>query len=81
MSNRTFDATKRYQWQPTDKIVFNGSEFEAVHRALSTFVAGDVTKVSTVLRLAEAFSVVQNKLSEYVENGIFTEYVEPITTE
>lgn len=76
MSNRTFDPSKKYQWQPNDKIVFTGSEFDVINRALSQFIMGNITNTTVIMKLAEAFSVMQTKLSEYVENGIFTEYIE-----
>lgn len=75
--SKQFDAGKRYQWQPTDKIIFTGSEFDTLNRALSMFVTGSVTNTTTILKLAEAFSVMQAKLAEYVNNGIFTEFVDP----
>lgn len=80
MSNKKFNPSLRYQWQPTDKIIFTGSEFDTINKALSQFVMGNVTSTPVILKLAEAFGVTQAKLAEYVDNGVFSEFQEEDTS-
>lgn len=79
-NNRKFDPSKRYQWQPTDKIILTGSEFDTINKALSQFVMGNITSTPVILKLAEAFGVTQAKLAEYVDNGVFSEFQEEPTS-
>lgn len=71
----TFDPTKQYQWQHEDIITFTGKEFEVLSKSLTMLVTGSATDMQTLLNLALTANMVQSKLVEYVENGIFKEYI------
>lgn len=71
-SGPKYDPNKKWGWQPDDKITFTGMEFHKINTALSDFITSNMD-VPTVLKLAEAFSIVQNKLAQYVELGVIKE--------
>ena len=70
-----FDHNKQYRWNSDDQIVLNGSEFEVIYKALTTFSAGDSTNVPSIIGLIMATNVAQGKMVEYVQNGMFKEVV------
>lgn len=67
-----YDPKKRWQWEPNAKFEFTGVEFHKINEALSGFIVSDMN-VPAILKLAEAFGIMQGKLSEYVEKGTIYE--------
>lgn len=70
-----FNPEKKYQWSLDDKFEFTGREFDILNKSLGQFVNG-IIDVPSILKIADAFAIVQNKMREYVENGTIKEYIE-----
>ncbi len=71
-----YDPTKQYQWKMDDEITFSGQQFNILSQSLTQFITSNMD-VPTILKLTEAFAVVQAKMSEYVDKGVIKEYVAP----
>lgn len=69
-----YDPTKDYQWKPDDKFVFSGTEFDVLQIALGKFVTGS-NDVPSIIRLVNAYNIIQKKIAEGVETGMLTEVV------
>ena len=67
-----YDPKKQWQWSPDSKFEFTGIEFHKINTALSEFIVSDMS-VPTILKLAEAFTIIQAKMTEYVDNGTIVE--------
>lgn len=68
----TYDPNKQWGWKSDSIFELTGMEFHKLNTALSDFIVSDMN-VPTILKLAEAFGIIQNKLSEYVDKGVITE--------
>lgn len=69
-----FDPRKNYEWKETSEFIITATEFGVIHRNLSKFLSGPITP-STILGIADIFTIVQTKLKESVESGESKELV------
>lgn len=70
-----FDPSKRYQWNPEEKIEFTGREFLVINDAMQQFITSNLD-VPTILKLTQAYAVVFGKMNEYIDKGLITEHID-----
>lgn len=71
-----YDPSKQYQWKLEDKIEFSGKELHKLNETMTQFVQSGLSDVPMILKLMEVYAIVQNKMAEYVEKGVITEFTE-----
>ena len=66
-----YDKNKNYKWDTDSQFSFSGAEFGMI---LNTFRAILSTEqAAQILLVDRANSIMENKMNEYVENGIIKE--------
>lgn len=63
-----YDPGKDYGWDPNTIISFTGMEFNILYNNLNSFIGGQITPVN-IIKIADCFSVIQNKLVQMVNSG------------
>lgn len=66
---------KGYKWEPETQFVFNGQEFSLMYNNINKYLNGIVTPAS-VLRVVDAFKVLQAKLEQAIASGEAKEFTE-----
>lgn len=76
------NENKGYKWEPETQFTFNGQEFSLMYNNINKYLNGIVTPAS-VLRVVDAFKVLQSKLDAAIESGEAKEFTveENVVTE
>ena len=67
-----YDPSKIYQWKANDEFVLTGIELQILNEYLSNFVMSSLD-VPSILKVAAAKKIIQDKIGQYVETGKITE--------
>lgn len=64
----SYNPMGQYKWEKDTEFSLNGIEFSLVYNKLNAFLGGDFSPAN-VMKVMDAFIIVQNKLIEKVESG------------
>lgn len=65
----TYDPSKQYAWEKETEFTFKGVDFSILYNNISGFMGDDSINPRGILKLADAFAVIQKLLVQKVESG------------
>lgn len=74
-----FSPNKTYKWEQDTLFPLSGPEFGIMYASIREFLSIPLSPIG-ILKINDAFAILQNKLKESVEKGESTEYIpEPLS--
>lgn len=70
-----YDPSKAYKWEKDTIFTLSGTEFGIVHNFIRDFITGQITPIA-IVKVHEAFNVLQSVLKKSVESGDSVEHSE-----